>query len=466
MRIVAFLFCLFLSLSTLAQQHQGSQVQVHYTDNYVPPTKAQLEASRKEIQDAINETEQQLEEIKKNKNATMSQLRALQYKLAQRQTLIANINDEIGGIDKSIVVSSKEILTLKQKLEILKIRYAQSIRYAYETRSSYDMLAFLFSSSDFNDAVRRMKYLKKFREFRKQQVDQIRNTQEQITHKIGDLNKEKEEKDDLLSKQKNQTTALQGDVKETADVIQGLKGKEKELQRQAENNRKIANRINEAINKIIIRQMEEAAKKAQTEAAATAAKAATVAKTTTPVKTAVTPPANPVTTNTGTAPPPKPRTPKAEAPPLALTPTDMALANSFEGNKGKLPWPVAQGSITDHFGVHPDPLHPHVQLDNSGIDIRTTPNAPVRAVFEGTVSSVIVVEGSKIVVIEHGNYFTVYNNLSSVSVSKGQHISTGLTIGTVAMNDEDEPTLKFQVWKSVGKSPQRLNPEQWLPRLH
>ena len=157
MRKCCLIFCLLLSLATRAQQPQSGQGLY---------TKAQLEAKRKEIQDAINETEQQLEEIKKNKTATISQLRSLQYKLAQRQNLISNINEEMDGIDHTIVASSKEILTLKQKLAMLKVRYAQSLRYAYQTRSSYDMIAFLFSSSDFNDAVRRMKYLKKFRALR------------------------------------------------------------------------------------------------------------------------------------------------------------------------------------------------------------------------------------------------------------------------------------------------------------
>ncbi len=432
-------------------------------------TKAELETKKKEIQSAINETERQLEEIKKNKNATVSQLRALQYKLAQRQMLIGNINQEIGNIDNTIVLSSKEIVTLKQKLEILQVRYAQSIRYAYKSRSSYDMIAFLFSSTDFNDALRRMKYLKKFREFRKQQVDQIKQTQNQIEHKIGDLNKEKQEKDELLSSQKQQTQALQGDVKETNNVIQDLKGKESELIRDAEKKRVVVARINKYINDLIEREMAAALKKAEEEEkkrlAAAAAKNTPPEKPapgkTTPGKTPETA-INPAPVRPGTKP-----APKAEMPPLMLTPTDVALAENFEGNKGKLYWPVAQGSITDHFGVHPSPLAAKVMIDNPGVDILTAPNAPVRAVFEGTVSSVLTVEGAQIVMMRHGNYFTVYNNLSSVSVSKGQQVKTMQTIGVAANNEEGLPTVKFQIWKSNGKKGQvKLNPEQWIGRAH
>ncbi len=465
MRKYFLLFCLVLSGVTFAQQQQ----QVRYDNNYVPPTKAQLEAKRKELQDAISETEHQLEDIKKNKNATMSQLKALQYKLAQRQRLIANINDEMEGIDHSIVQSSKEILTLKQKLEMLKVRYAQSIRYSYETRSSYDMLAFLFSSNDFNDAVRRMKYLKKFRDFRKQQVDQINETQTQIQHKIGDLNKEKEEKDQLLASQKQQSQSLLGDVKETNNVIQDLKGKENELLKQAEKNRVAAARINKFIHDIIEREMKAALKKAEEEekrkaaAAAAAAKQATAGNgTEKPKDTKVTP--NAVAINN---PPPHPKAPKADDPNLMLTPTDVTLANNFEGNKGKLYWPVAQGTISDHFGVHPHPLAPKVMMSNDGVDIRTTHNAAVRAVFEGEVSGVITVEGSKTVMVRHGNFFTVYNNLSSTSVTKGQHVNTLQSIGVVDNNDEGDPTVKFQIWKSTGKGHMTtLNPEQWIGRAH
>lgn len=461
MRKSCFILFLFISVSASAQQ-------IVTGSNYVPPTKAQLEAKRKEIQDAINETEQQLNEIKKNKNATMSQLKALQYKLAQRQTLIGNINEEIGSIDNTIVSSSKEIMTLKQKLEMLKVRYAQSLRYAYQTRSSYDMLAFLFSSQDFNDAVRRMKYLKKFREFRKQQVDQIHQTQNQIEHKIGDLNKEKQEKDQLLLSQKQQTVALQGDVQQTNTVIQGLKGKESELAKEIEKNRVVANRINKAIANIIEREMAAALKKAEEEEkkrlAAVAGKPTPPA--TNPNNTKPAPGTKPDPTLPYVAPKPKPA--RADAPPLLMTPTEVALAANFEGNHGKLYWPVAQGSISDRFGPHQHPVIKTIVIDNAGIDIRTTPNAAVRSVFDGTVSSVFNTGGSDwIVIIQHGNFFTVYNGLASVSVKTGQHVDTKQAIGIVANNDEGEPTVNFQIWKAGAKGARaKLNPETWIGKAH
>lgn len=153
--------------------------------------------------------------------------------------------------------------------------------------------------------------------------------------------------------------------------------------------------------------------------------------------------------------------PRADDP----TPSDIELAISFEGNKGKLYWPVAKGYICDHFGPHPHPLPPHFLVDNDDIDIRTTPDAQVRAVFEGEVSSVIVVGDEKIVLIRHGVYFTVYNNLSSISVSKGQHVTSLQPIGVAHNNDEGEPTVQFGIWKSDTSGAVAENPESWLARV-
>ena len=383
MRIFAFLLSFlsfFLSVSAFAQK------QLQYN-----MSKEELVSKRKELTEAINETERQLEAIKKDKNATLGQLRALQNKLADRQKLIVNINDEISDIDNTIQQSAKEVVTLKQKLDQLKIRYAQSIRYAYETRSSYDMLAFLFSSRDFNDVMRRMKYLKKFREFRKQQVEQIRLTQAQLQHKIGVLNAEKAQKDELLNTQVQQKQKLIVETDQTNQVIQTLKGKEGELMKEVEKNRRIANRVNKAINDVIQREMAKAAKEAEEEekrklaAATKAANAENIAK---PGRTEE-------KTPTLTRVEPRPKAPRAEAPTLFLTPTDMALANNFEGNRGKLYWPVEKGYVTDHFGTHPHPLAPKVMIDNPGVEIQTTPGATVKAVFEGTVSSVFNVNEMK-----------------------------------------------------------------------
>ncbi len=453
MRISSLILCMLLSVAVFAQP----QTQSLYT-------KAQLEVKKKEILDAIKETENQLDAIKKDKNATMGQLRALQNKLAQRQSLIGNINEELHDIDHTIKSSSTEVQTLKQKLEQLKIRYAQSIRYAYSSRSTYGMMAFLFSSADFNDAMRRMRYLKKFRDFRKQQVDQIKITQNQLQHKIGTLNAEKAEKDELLNAQMQQTQVLKQETEQTNQVIQDLKGKENQLLKEIEKNRATANRINNYIKLQIEKEMAEATKRAEEEAKRKAAELAKANPGAAPPKAN---PTAPVTNPSSPHVAPRVKPARADVP-MLLTPTDVALASNFEGNKGKLYWPVDKGYITDHFGSHPHPVETKVMVENSGIDIQTDANAPVRAVFDGVVTNKFSTIGSQaIVMIKHGNYFTVYNGLSTVNVEKGQEVKARQVIGQVANNDENVPTINFQIWKWNGKNGNvKLNPEQWIGRAH
>lgn len=443
-----FMRILFSILFILFSATAFCQPQIQYS-----MTKEEMMAERKKILDAIAETERQLAAIKSDKQASMGQLRALQNKLAERQRLIGNINNEIGDIDKDIRKSSKEVTTLKGKLDLLRDRYVQSLRYDYENRSSYDMLAFLFSSHDFNDAWRRMKYLKKFRDYRRQQVEQIRVMQGELTNKIGTLNQEKNQKDKLLDVQVQQKKVLVNETEQTNKVVSDLKGKESQLLRDIEKNRAVTAKINKAISNMIEMEMAKAAKKAEEAAREAAAKAGKpIASSAKPEETAPTPG--------------KPKPPRAESPALMLTPNDIELAKNFEGNKGRLYWPVDKGYIIDHFGTHPHPLAPQVMIENVGVDIQTDERAPIRAVFDGTVSKVFSVSGSaQIVMIIHGNYFTVYSGLATVSVKAGQQVTAKQPIGTVATNSEDLPVINFQVWKSSGEKNQvKLNPELWLGR--
>lgn len=449
----------FSFLLVLASVVVCAQPQPQYT-----MSKDTLIARRKAIMEAINETEKQLAAIKNDKQATMGQLRALQNKLADRQKLISNINYELNSIDKDIRVSAKEVTTLKQKLEQLKIRYAQSVRYAYTSRSSYDMLAFLFSSNDFNDAMRRMKYLKKFRDFRKYQVEQIHLTQNQLQQKIGTLNAVKEQKDKLLNTQVQQKQVLLEETNQTNQVVMDLKSKESKLVADIEKNRKITARINKAINDLIEREMAKASKAAAEAAAKKTATTEVKPAAKTNIKSSTTTDdiaVNDVPRSNA----PKPRTDVE----LLLTPEDVVLAGNFEGNKGRMYWPVEKGYITEHFGVHPHPLAPKVQVECPGVGIQTDENAKIRCVFNGTVTNVFSVAGgnSQIVMVKHGNYFTVYNGLSSVAVKKGDEVNAKQPIGTVSINDEGLPVIYFQIWKSDGKKGNiKMNPEQWIGKVH
>ncbi|MBS1778937.1 MAG: peptidoglycan DD-metalloendopeptidase family protein [Bacteroidetes bacterium] len=459
------------------------------------PTSAELEARRKSILESIRQTEEQLEATKNDKKATMGQLRALQSKLAERQRLISNINDEIERLNSNITTSTQEVAHLRENLATLKIRYAQSVRYAYRSRSSYDMLAFLFSSKDFNEALRRMKYLKKIRDYRKLQADEIRRTQGIIIKKIDVLNSEKSTKDNLLTDQEKQKLEIQKETNETNSVVNELKGREKQLQVKVEKDKRAAKQLNKAIQDVIRREIEarhkaeeearrreearkaEEARKLAAAQAAAASKGATVApginsrplpegpinngkNNTQPAKTNNTAANTQPASSAAVQPPPKTNVaPKNYD--LSLTPEANALSNSFESSRGRLPWPVEKGFISQGFGRYHHPIAEKVEMENFGVDISTAHNAPARSVYDGKVLKVLSVDGKEwTVIIQHGDYYTVYTNLSKVSVQAGQDVRTKQPIGTVNMNDEGESIINFQVWKGGTK----LNPETWIAR--
>ena len=407
--------------------------------------RSELERRRQNIIESIRESQQQLEETKRNKNATLAELRALQAKLDGRMRLIGNINQEIAAISGTIQNSAQQVNHLQQNLGVLKARYAQSVRYAYKHRSSNNIMAFLFSSKDYNDAVRRMKYLKRYRDYRQQQAEAIRFTQGRIETQIGMLNNQKRQKDMLLTAEEQQKQVLQQERNETNNVVTQLKGREKELVADIDKNKKAAKKVERAVNALIAREIEEQRRRAMEEArrkaaeeqrrreeeqrriaAANAAKAAAATRANGGVnvatgsgsRPAIGPP-NPNATNASennnagnnnsssenrpVAATLAPRPAKvATARELSMTPEALALSNSFAANRGRLPWPVERGVITGFFGTHKHPVA-NVMVDNNGIDIQTSAGAVARAVFEGTVTSVFPVEGSGLnVLVAHG----------------------------------------------------------------
>ncbi|HEY1032757.1 MAG TPA: peptidoglycan DD-metalloendopeptidase family protein [Flavipsychrobacter sp.] len=477
MRITALIISILLALPVFAQQQ---------------PTKAELEKRRQSIMESIKETQQQLEATKKDKNATMGQLRALQSKLKERQRLIGNINQEIGQINNNIQTSTQEVSTLKQNLEILKARYAQSVRYAYRSRSSYNMLAFIFSASNFNEGLRRAKYLKKYRDYRKQQADQIRITQGIIVKKIDVLNAQKSEKDMLLTTEEKQRLEIQKETNETDQVVRELKGREKELIAQIEKDKKATKQLDRAVQEIIRREIEIARKKAEEEArrraeeerrkqeeAAKAAAAQNTAKVAVgsnrpaegPInmgnnRTNTNSKSNVVANNNAPKTTPAATSPAAPKPApknynYSLTPEANALSNSFESNRGRLPWPVEKGFVSQGFGKYHHAIATKVELENYGIDISTNHGATARAIFDGEVARVFYIPGRNWnVMITHGNYYTLYSMLESVTVKAGDKVNIKQQIGKVSMNEEGESIINLQIWKGTT----RQNPETWIAR--
>lgn len=469
-------------------------------------SRTDLEKRRAALLQEIAETQKLLADTKKDKTSSLSQLRAINAKLNARQALINTINSEMSHIDRSINLTAAEVEQLNKNLSIFKMQYAKSVRYAYKNRETQGILAFLFSAKDFNDATVRMQYLKKYRDFRKEEADKIRKTQEALGIKMVKLNSEKSQKGQLLSTEEQQKNQIVKESQETNQIVKELQGKEKELMSRISKNKAAAQRLQNAIKAEIQKEIEiarrkaaeEARKKAAEEAArkraeeeqerqrkiaADAAKkkaAEEVARKRGEEHSDGSYQSGSVKLNTGTpgAPvdkpvekeEPKPTatvTSKPQESPsykLSLTPEVQAISNSFSQNKGSLPWPVVSGVVIGKYGQHQHPVYKSVMIDNNGIDIATNANAPVRAVFGGTIIKVTNIDGV-VIMISHGEFFTVYSNLSGASVKMGDKVSGKQTIGTAGKNDDGDNMINFQIWKVGGNNASStVNPSDWIAR--
>lgn len=404
-------------------------------------TKEELEKERKEIQQEIEELRKSQSSVKKDKNASLAQLKRIQSLIRKRDAIISTINRQMQLIDNDIFSNNREIYRLTKELDTLKMQYAKTIEYAYKNRSSYDMLNFIFSAVSFNDAIKRIAYLKAYREYRGTQVDNINKTQALLAKKNETLSENKTLKSKTLTEQSQQMKKLEEEKNEKNAVVSKLKAKENELEKQLTGKRKLENNIKNSIAAIIKREIKEAAEaKARRDAAA--AKAAAANKTSTAA-----------TKNTSTR----------AASKLEETPEVTAVSVGFENNRRKLPWPVGKGIITGKFGrnrIEGTTLYE----DNIGVYIQTDIGGAVKAVYEGTVSSVHSFGEGSAVTIRHGKYLTTYYNLTGVTVSRDQEVKLGQVLGKAGESEDEDGIGKvlFVVTMVVGTNPKYLNPEEWI----
>jgi len=406
-------------------------------------SREELERKRKEIQDEIAQLQKSQSEIQKNKKASIGQLSMIQSKIKKRYAVINNINDQVKLIDNSIFTNNREIFRLKKQLDTLKGQYANTIVYAYQNRSNYDMINFIFSATSFNDAVRRVSYLKSYRSYREDQVANINKTSLLLEQRILTLSASKKEKSQVLQLQNKEMKTLEDEKKEQSSFVLKLKAREKELQKEMAAKKRLDRNLQNAIAAIVKREIENARKRAEEEAR----KAAAVAKAN-EAKT------NPATTTTA----PKPATTR-KTNVLENTPEVTKLSVNFEQNKHNLPWPVDKGNISSRFGKRKIEGTTLFE-DNIGLTIATVEGTSVKAVFEGIVSAIYDVAGSQTVTIKHGKYFTTYGNLSGASVSKGQKINAGQVIGKAASNADGNGEIEFVLMQEN----RNLNPEPWIKR--
>jgi septal ring factor EnvC (AmiA/AmiB activator) len=323
--------------------------------------------------------------------------------------------------------------------------------YAYENRTNYDFLNFIFAASNFNDAIKRVEYLKSYRTYREQRADNILKTQVLLQNKIDGLKIKRIEKDEALVKQNKERQVLEVEKKEKDQVVEELQSHEKELKKEMNLKQRQDQKLASAIMAAIRRAREDAIREAKKKAAADAASnvATTAPEKSDPVKsTSGTP-------NTGTPPSNVKPAATTAAPTLFDTKSDIALSGNFEKDKGHIPWPIASGNIAMRFGPHE--YIKGIVHNNQGITIESSPGSSVTAVFDGVVQSVFNVGDVSAVMIRHGKYFTTYSNLSTVSVSKGEAVRTGQLLGKLG----DIGQLEFVL---SDEKDRLFDPEKWLRR--
>lgn len=418
---------------------------------------AELKRRRDKLNQELDELNEEYRQTASNKKATIKQLNIIKAEISLRESKISNINSDIRLLDNQITQNTNTVHSLQGQLDQLKKEYAAMIVFAYHNQSAYNKLMFVFASKDFNQAYKRLKYLQQFGNYRQRQAESIQGTQKDLHVKINELDRTKHQKSTLLEDQEKEKQTLGKQQLTQAEIAANLSKQEGQLKKQQKDKRNQLARINRELFATIRREIEEARRKAEAEARARAAAAAAAerarAERAAREAAANNRPAPPV----AKAPEPKPAPAKmSDSEALTATPEAATLSNNFMGNRGRLPWPVANGVVIQNFGIY---YTDGIKNDNQGIDIRTSAGATVRAVFEGEVKNVVDISGSYLVIIEHGKYFTAYNGLRSVSVSKGQKVSTKQSIGTVAIDPAtNEAILQFSLINV--KSP--VDPKQWL----
>ena len=430
--------------------------------------KAELTSRRSELNDEIARTKQLIKEYQADQRNASAELSLLNEQIRLREELIHSINAEVGTIDNEIKTGLGRVVELEASIQDLKLEYAKMIYNSYKQRSSYSKLAFILSSADFFQAVKRVQLLKQYAENRKFHAQQMKDGQLEISENISMLEGNKRTKlslsnDELSERNEIAQNKLQQQEKLTA--LKSEEGKLREVQRQKEiERRQLTNKIEDIVRQEIAaenerirkqeaekaRLAEEKRKEDQRRAAAnaTASNNASANASGTSASVVVTPP----------------KTIDKASPKLESAP-EVVLANTvFEQNKGSLPWPVPSGAIGSKFGRHAHESISGIEVNNKGVDFITSANADIYTVFNGTVTSVFNIQGAGMnVIVTHGAYKTVYSGLQNVYVSVGSKVNTKDKIGKVADNGEGY-VLHFELGKvsEAGWVPQ--NPELWLKR--
>jgi len=375
--------------------------------------KSKLESQRKKITEKIKYTKGLIKKTANSKKKTQSELKVITKQISLRKQLIANFTQDIQATNLTINKLNNQISVMENDIASLKEEYADMLYHAYTNKNSYSKLMYIFASEDFQLAYKRLKYMQQYTEVRKQQAESIKLAQDDLKTKISQLEDVKDKNVALIATQKDEEKSLSRDKAAQQETLSDLKKEEKSLRAQQKKHEKERNKLNKAIQAIIIKEIEDARNG-----------------------------------NAG----------------FSLTPEGKILSDNFTKNKGSLSWPVSRGVITSSFGRHPHPTLQGIEIDNNGVDISTDPGSPVRSIFKGKVTSVFSIPGAGFnIIVTHGNYKTIYANLGSVSVEEGQEVDLHENLGIV-LDQGTETVIHLEVWKVDGKSGVPQNPSSWLKK--
>ena len=412
---------IFLSLAALSCWQLGAQ------------SKEELQQKKQKVQSEVNLTRQLLKETEQKKKQTLSNLTLISRLITSQNDLIGAIRGEIKGVEQDIDVKTRQIRELEYALEQEKSRLAKVLVQTYKASSQSSRLAFIFSSGSFNQAVSRVKYIRKLAAFQRSLMDDIRQRKLQVGEKVVQLEGVKINKTRLLGSEEKEKKQLEEDKKAKDQLAKSLQGKEKELRQKLAAQQKALKRLDNAIRNMIAKEMEEERRRQRQTSAGRSTASGTAARSES---------AGAATSGSAT-----------------MTPEARELSSAFSGNRGRLPWPVERGVVSQRFGNYSHPEIRGVTLVNNGVDISSPSGSQARAVFKGTVTAVLSIPGQEnAVLVNHGEFFTVYSRLSKVLVNRGDKVDTRQALGIIFTDEEGKTALQFQVWQGQ----KVLDPQLWL----
>lgn len=369
-------------------------------------SKKDLEKKKSQIQQDIAYKNKLLQSTSENKKSSLNQLVLLNTKITERSRYLATLRSEVNLIERQISKKNNEIKELEGTLDRLKKEYASMIQFAYKNRNVHDKLMFILAADDFNQAYKRIKYFQQYSEVRTLQVKEIQKTEAEIVSNKAALQVALQDKTGVLEELKEEKSTLDQEQVELQKVYSSLKEKESGLKKEIENKKNEQEKVQKAIERLLASQL------------------------------------------------------KTQGSFTNLTPEAKALAADFGNNKGKLPWPVERGVITSKFGIQPHPVLKNLKVQNQGVTITTESGSYARAVFKGTVLSVLVIPGAgSSVLVQHGNYITVYGNIGEVMVKTGDVVDGKQKLGKI-LTIRGKTELEFQIRHGVNAK--TLNPSYWI----